>query len=520
MIPKSGSKFGDGERQNILGSTAFPQPGGPSPRDDDTTADDTVTEGPESSRARRLQGVGTFFAAPSAGKQVTGGASSPHGSDGLSETVNSRTSMEGIAAMGTLGDGQETRTKMLRRRPPRRVVGSTGAPTSATASLDMAKPGIGSRVARVQWLFFMFTPTVLLLLHREPEIAFVTKGEITTERILGVTLTLAVLAGINEMLDGIQWPYYFLSMATGTLVGGTLMSTRDLTAARLLSVVLLGVGAGQLRHHWSLSIAFQAQQARRLRRLARRRGLEGQKRTSTSTPPSTAGSGSSPVLPTSAAGPLSEAAMTEEDLKGGSSKKSGRSGPGSDSESAVPQSNTARALLVSLVAPKLLRRLLIFIAIKLGFMLWFAIGEVVGCAVFVSEAWSEMILPSFWGYILVVVFPILTYKVSGWVSHLVTLLFGTKGSVSDASKMLAVYWVLTTVLSLTIIGLVSFLFLYSWLPYVWSLQLLVAPYGIVAEFVSFESRKFNKKNPYKEVVEAYKEHIDEAIANKDKYHTH
>ena len=398
----------------------------------------------------------------------------------------------------------QERRRTLRKRGSRPGSSSEASKRHSTHH----PPSLRSRLARVQWIVLMWTPLVLLLLHRETEIAGKTNGIITTERILTVTLSLAVCAASNELLDGIQWPYYLLALGSGGVLGATIMATKDLTAARLLTVAIFGIGAGQIRDHWALSIAYQEHLVRKQRRLqARERKKVRQDRSSNETGTDRGRS----ERDEESAGQTSGTGTNPGPLRAPNSNASDSEGNGGGSA----------ARQVSRVAPTLLRSLLTFIVMKLGITLWFAIGEILG-SLLVPEASGllDLIIPSWWGYTMVVVFPIATYKVSSWVSHLITLLFGTKRNIADASRMLAVYWIITAVLSLAIIGATIFFFISSWLPYVWSLQFLVAPYGIVAEFISYESRGFTKENPYKEVVEAYKEHIDTVRADKHRYFTH
>lgn len=152
--------------------------------------------------------------------------------------------------------------------------------------------------------------------------------------------------------------------------------------------------------------------------------------------------------------------------------------------------------------------------------LWLMIGELVGVALFDASGW-QTISRSWTGYAILLMTPIATYKVSTLLSHVIVLVFGSKRNISDGTRLLAFYWVITTVLSLLIMCIAIWFFISNAIALVWSLQLLMAPWGVVLDFLSCESRKTQSSNPYADVAARFHDKINTSLAeSKSAGHLH
>jgi hypothetical protein len=134
---------------------------------------------------------------------------------------------------------------------------------------------------------------------------------------------------------------------------------------------------------------------------------------------------------------------------------------------------------------------------KVGVCVFFVVGECVGSAICVG--WT-MLPFSVYGYVLVVVLPIATYHLSTLISRLIISVFGNKNHKDDRSRMQLLYWVSTIALSVTLLFASVGYFMVNMVPYVWSQQLLMAPYGVLFELVSFHSRRQKRVAPYRETT--------------------
>ncbi|CUG25306.1 transmembrane protein, putative [Bodo saltans] len=157
---------------------------------------------------------------------------------------------------------------------------------------------------------------------------------------------------------------------------------------------------------------------------------------------------------------------------------------------------------------------------KTSLCLCASLAEVVACAVFVPNSWSDIIALSWVGYLAMLILPVVIFKSASWVSHALILVCGSRVNTADASRMLFCYWLTTTVLSLGTLLITMFWIVTSLVPYVWGLQVLMMPYAVACEWIALESREYQATNPYKEIAEVYREHIDTTMQNSKEYFLH
>lgn len=440
---------------------------------------------------------------------------------------------------------------------------------SSSSSSDTDYHSFGRTRARVQWVLVMWCPFFLLAYTRADAIAAETNGVVVPAVIVGVGALLALLVVVNEFLFHRRLVYYVVSFLVGFAWGSVFKAFEELTAARLGCVCVFGIAAGQLRYHW-LKLRRPARSTR-VQAHAATTGSSGSQGAAIANPlaldvaqlrprgpaavppaaalPARSNDTSPSPAPSPPAGGGDAGASSSSAVPGGSDADASpdsrattpfpfpKPQPSSLSQPQVTLTDSFGSLPDSLsfgdrshaadptsfdyyagAHPSFFVRLTEVVKAHIGIAVWFGFGELMGAALLVPGGLLTVIPTSWWGYTLMIALPTLTYRLSSGVSHIMVMLFGTRTNIADASGLLVAYWVSTTVLSLTTICGVLWWFFISIVPYVWSLQLLVAPYGMVTEFFSFESRKFQQPNPYRHVALSYSAHI-EAVrsANRGKH---
>jgi hypothetical protein len=174
-----------------------------------------------------------------------------------------------------------------------------------------------------------------------------------------------------------------------------------------------------------------------------------------------------------------------------------------------------------------------FIRRATGLMPAFVVGETVACAFVTPDGW--VILSRSWGgYVLVMLFPYLLVTLSTGVAWVVTRLFGGDREHvigrKDVTKMQLLRWIGCLGISLVLlVGTVGYLFLYFG-GVIWTYQLLMSPYGIVVDIVTYKSLKDKERRAPQQLIsgrEAYKTYtrrhaklISEVMGRKQDFHTH
>lgn len=435
-------------------------------------------------------------------------------------------------AMDRDGGPVTQRMKALRkkRKDPSASRVSSGRPIKRRTALQQP---MERRLARARWVGLMFLPCILLLLHRSDEVGVVSDGKATVTSILGVSAVVVPLLAAQEVWGTSHLPMYVACFFAAYVWGSLIEALQDLTAVRLVCMVSFGLCAGQLRYHWDiqgpkrrltpkqkesatlppLPQAPVATVAPKVTNDSLQGLLDGT--TERSPPNRPRAAGQTPGNDASSlASSDTDAARAMPVVAPGAKPLTPQSGSGKQFSTPSESENATDTTSVLLGAPlthwSSLSARGAFLAQtvfnKVGIGIIVTVAELIGCAHCVHDGW-KLISVSWMGYALVIVLPILTYKVSAWMSHILVLLFGSRVNTADASRLLLFYWVITTVLSLGILIFGIFAFLASFVMYIWSLQLLMTPYCLIIELISLESRQSQAGNPYKEVAEAYAEHI-------------
>lgn len=371
------------------------------------------------------------------------------------------------------------------------------------------------RRARAWWASIMFLPAFLLIEMRlmvllgyiavpdegsmfrtwlqvpagfHPDLVSVTPVSFA----IGYVCCIALLV-LTELFGRTAAPVYAITFLCAFSWGSFVDLTEDLILVRFVCMFVFGVSAGALRYYWN----------RREERIARNREIAMMRLAQRRLQKSLADSRTADAHHGSS--------VTDGGSSGGEERWTGQ---GSDEQleaeldAPVPHPESDLSLKVTEAVFSLWQRV--------GLALLFTLGEVCGCLVCVPSAY-RYISASWYGYALLVLFPIVIYKLSSWLSHLLTLVFGTRVNVSNASSLLVVYWIFTTVISLAIFAVCILFVVSNWVPYVWNLQKLVGPYSLVLEFVVIAARHHQSTNPYKDIAEQYSAHISETLQDQRQY---
>lgn len=302
-----------------------------------------------------------------------------------------------------------------------------------------------------------------------------------------------IILVLTELFGRTKAPVYAITFLCAFSWGSFVDLTEDLIFVRFLCMFVFGAAAGQLRYYWT----------RREERIARNREIAEMR-----------------LLQRKMQKKLNDTRLAE--MNHGSSVTDGGSS-GAEERSGSPYQEEDGGIEPSVSPPSAqadfsgrLTEVLFSLWQRVGLAVLFTLGEVCGCLVCVPHAY-RYISASWYGYALLVLFPIVIYKLSSWLSHLLTLVFGTRVNVSNASSLLVVYWIFTTVISLIIFALCILFVVSNWVPYVWNLQKLVGPYSLVLEFVVMAARYHQSSNPYKDIAEQYSQHISDTLRDQRQY---
>ena len=450
-----------------------------------------------------------------------------------------------VGSSAAAGGGK---VKALRKR--RKDLGAvnpqrTSSRKGGASTTGISKQPFRRRCARARWAALMFLPALSVLVYRHAMVEEATG--VSLAAMLAASILVVSAAVLNELLDLGPRAVYVSCFIGAFAWGGAIDATRDLIAMRLASMVVLGLCSGMLRYHW---------------------GDEGHKQQNRTSPGSlqlSATPGSlaspkpkSPVVPGGSFDPAavddysssSTAYMSTDTGNNNNHHHNGvlhapsvlSGGPVGRSDTTALQQGVSNPLGGPLAIPQhpatapppsfhsqpppsqitleiVLSRLFdfaLFLRSHVGLGITAAVGETLGCAILVPT-WGEVVSVSWIGYLAVIVVPVVIYKFSSWTSHVLVLLFGSRVNTADASRLLLLYWVITTVL-----GIGIFFFTVAWLvtnivTFVWSLQLLTTPYAVFFELVAYESRKSQAVNPYNDIAEQYDEHITSIRNAKESY---
>lgn len=455
----------------------------------------------------------------------------------------------GLASSQSIGEPTAAqmppKTKALRKK--RNDTLRTGGKRSSAAGKQSQQQSLQRRLARARWAVMMLIPPLLILLHRIDRVEHETSGHVTALVLSGAFLMLSIVAAVNEIFGTSHVPAYLVTLCFSVIWGSLILAIKDLIAVRLMSMVWFGVCAGSLRYHWADDHEDAAVGNAGRKRQNVSVGAEMQSSSipqdfgyssgSTSVPsnstqqPLAASNGETPLsVPAGYSSPSSPydstanrrvplvafhgVPPTEGAVPPPMAPKDSSSAPVQD-DSAMNAVNLQRVVQRGgdlLVATGVWR--------KVGLGLCATLGEVIGCAMFVPNSWTEVITVSWLGYAAVILVPIVAYKSASWLSHFLVLICGSRVNTADASRLLFLYWITTTVLSLGALFFTVAWLLASLVPYVWGLQLLVTPYSVIFELIAYESKECQATNPYKEVAELYREHISTTMKNSKEYFVH
>jgi hypothetical protein len=425
------------------------------------------------------------------------------------------------------------KVKALRKRR-KDTLASGGAASRVGKKGSSSVQPFRRRCARARWAALMFLPALFVLFSRGQEVEALS-GISTYVSLSAAVAAIGVMVG-NEMLDFSPRAVYIVVFCGAFAWGGTIEATKDLIALRLGSMAVLGLCSGMLRYHWGddghkiRSGASSASQAPLHPNYIS--NIPSNSNNSSSAfaglsisntavggdaPLSEQGGGyssSSAAYPsTDASQPLRhQSASLQPPASGGPLARCGSSSdPGGTPITLLTQPHVS----IETVLSKMLR-LVVFLTSHVGLGLTAAVGEVLGCALLVPR-WREVLGVSWMGYIAVIVVPVAVFKISSMTSHVLVLLFGSRINTADASRLLLLYWIITTVLGIGILFATVGWMVANIITFVWSLQLLTTPYSIFFELVAYESRRSQAVNPYSEIVEQYGDHITIIRNSKDSY---
>jgi hypothetical protein len=127
-----------------------------------------------------------------------------------------------------------------------------------------------------------------------------------------------------------------------------------------------------------------------------------------------------------------------------------------------------------------------------GFMPFLVVGETVGCALFVPGGWL-VISQSWYGYVLVFLFPFVLVQASALMTWLLTKLFGGDHKHvigrDDVTRLQLVRWTAgVTTATVLLIGAVGYFF-FAYGLYAWANQLLMSPYAALMEVLVYKGLK-------------------------------
>lgn len=463
------------------------------------------------------------------------GQEGPH-SQGWVQWLASWLRSGGRAASGSSSTGAATSTG------GGNSIGSSSTSTAAGGGGKYAPQSIGRRMARARWAILAFLPHLALLLLQSELILQRSHGWIGPVEIISFFLLWFVVVGGNECSDmRCASLTYTMVFSIAFLWGALLSVLQGFIAWRLFSMAWAGVALGHVRYHWALSpgesswvsddewsssnygrtaTTASASQVASLpiRRLPLDQTMPGGQLLQQRGATAAAGSGSGSGAPKGAMLYYVPAETSSNSLANVSSTSTkGSSPPASPTMTTTAASSRSAgsgihwlSLLVSLTRLG---------STKVGFGLAMTIGEFLGCFLFASNAFS-LIAASWVGTIAVALVPLIAYKCGSCVSHVLVILCGTRVNTADATRLLKFYWVLTTILSLASLVAAVGLLVWYLVPLVWALQGLAAPYAMVLELVTVESKEAQDHNPYAEVAELYAEHIAATVQNSKEYLGH
>ena len=400
---------------------------------------------------------------------------------------------------------REAEWRERRNKRQNRTTGSPGTNTTATK-----KPFASSaRWQRAQWAVVMCLPCFLLfflrLLSKEgslkhihlldnwlalPLDASMIQTDMTSTIYATCALLASIIVAINELKGNSRIPVYFYVFTCAMSWGSCIDLLEDLVLARLCCMGVFGIGAGQLWFLWDRHIAkkklhYQRLERKRAENIHIKGGIiggvvdDGHNASSQSDEGGpTSGPEASPIVTTATVSP-----------------------PNNDGEDSAPVSPLWRTMQPQSPSGQEIAH---WLWGKMGLAALWSLGEVLGCLMFVNHSY-QFIGSSLLGYPLLVIFPILCARAAMGLSWVLTLLIG-KSHAYSATILRALHVVFTVFVLVILLG--GFIKCIShYLPWVWSLQKLVGPYCLVIENISYNSRKYHSKNPYKDFVDQHRDSI-------------
>jgi hypothetical protein len=163
-----------------------------------------------------------------------------------------------------------------------------------------------------------------------------------------------------------------------------------------------------------------------------------------------------------------------------------------------------------------------------GFMPFLVLGETVGCAWFVPGGWL-VISQSWYGYVLVFIFPFVLVPLSRTVSWTLTKLFGGDHvhvvGREDVTRLQLVRWTMAvTTATVLLIGTIAY-FLVTYGIYAWANQLLMSPYAAFVEVLVYKALKANQRqrppqHQYRTYLRRHDQLISDVMEKKKQYNIH
>jgi hypothetical protein len=436
-----------------------------------------------------------------------------------------------------------------------------------TAAQQRQQPqNIFRRLARARWAAGMFLPPLLLLLHRTDRVELETGGIFHTLHLFIFFGVLGTITAVNELLGsrGSHMIAYACVFSFSLLWGGVIVAIRDLTAARFLCMLWFGICCGSLRYHWAdhqpssnapggalpaggvyhgrsnSRVPHGVQPPQPVQQQQQRQDSLSSESTGVpkpTRPQSLAYISQSDKSAMDDTSPqLSSEGQQQHRLRASQQANAEVNGADADnnnnniSEQEEEEEQADYFFLLSqqqrrwnkwgYMWSRTTEYLRFTVWRKTSLCLCASLGEVAACAIFVPNSWSDIIAMSWIGYAAMLILPVVIFKSASWVSHALILVCGSRVNTADASRMLFCYWLTTTVLSLGTLLITMFWIVTSLVPYVWGLQVLMMPYAVACEWIALESREYQATNPYKEIAEVYREHIDTTMQNSKEYFLH
>jgi hypothetical protein len=437
-----------------------------------------------------------------------------------------------------------------------------------TAAQQQQPQNIFRRLARARWAAGMFLPPLLLLLHRTDRVELETGGIFHTLNLFIFFGVLSTITAVNELLGsrGSHMIAYACVFSFSLLWGGVIVAIRDLTAARFLCMLWFGICCGSLRYHWAdhqpsssnapggggalpaggvyhgrsnSRVPHGVQPPQPVQQQQQRQdSLSSESTGVTARPQSLAYISQSDKSAMEDTSPqissegqqqhrLRASRQANAELNGADANNNNNNNNNSEQEEEeqadyffLLSQQQRRWNKWGYMWSRTTEYLRFTVWRKTSLCICASLGEVAACAIFVPNSWSDIIAMSWIGYAAMLILPVVIFKSASWVSHALILVCGSRVNTADASRMLFCYWLTTTVLSLGTLLITMFWIVTSLVPYVWGLQVLMMPYAVACEWIALESREYQATNPYKEIAEVYREHIDTTMQNSKEYFLH